>query len=189
MWCEQLILQQWSLVPLLHRKQPVSNKPHSLEAEVGSTCQYISLCFALNGKDVEIDTWLPVACINSRSYQINLSQHRTICGLGLGVPDPLCFVPRGRDRPGRLANWNVLATHRRLGSSFRAISNRSADCWFHITQGKKKSIVAGRARVYSLQADINALQRRVWYLSCVISSLRIILSCRIYLNCWEWHRL
>lgn len=32
----------------------------------------------------------------------------------------------------------MLATHRRLGSSFRAISNRSADCRFRITQGKKK---------------------------------------------------
>lgn len=50
----------------------------------------------------------------------------------------VCFVPRGRDRPGRLANWNVLATHWRLGSSFRAILNRSADCWFHITQGEGK---------------------------------------------------
>ncbi|TNN87631.1 hypothetical protein EYF80_001978 [Liparis tanakae] len=35
---------------------------------------------------------------------IHLSQHRTICGPGLGVPDPLHSVPRGRDRPGRLAN-------------------------------------------------------------------------------------
>lgn len=29
---------------------------------------------------------------------------RTVCGLGLGVYDPLCLLPQGRDRPGRLAN-------------------------------------------------------------------------------------
>lgn len=105
---------------------------------------------------------------------------------GLATPGPLCSVPRGRDRPGRLTNWNVLATHWRLGSSFRAILNRSADCWFHITHRKKKSIVAGRAGFYSLQADINALQRRVWYLSFVIFSQQISLNCKIHLNCWDW---
>lgn len=152
------------------------------------TCNRLNLCFVPNEQDLKIAKKSAAVCARSApptpplSYQIHLSQRGTICALGLGVPDPL-LRPRGRDRPGRLANWNVLATHRRLGSSFRAISNRSADCWFHITQGrKKKSIAARRARVYSVQADVNALQRTGWYLSFVILSGHIGPSCRMYLN-------
>lgn len=90
-------------------------------------------------EDPEIDKKLAVTGINAAQTLIRYvwANAGPYVDLFWVCPTLCALCPRGRDRPGRLANWNVLATHWRLGSSFRAISNRRADYWFHITQGKK----------------------------------------------------